>query len=393
MDIDIKIRSCKGSCSRAISREIDLVDYEDQQKQLEQVIAKDLLPSRDKQYLSVLKMKPSSEVVPGEFKSQLQKDSPQWKTLMEMQQTEMVLEKSGPGGNVRGDSASHGTGSAPENPRNPGPGSTGNRKPGSSRPGGAGPGSFRPESSGHGNTRPTNPDWGTFEEHSGSTSLGTRKEYPTGKLVSSEGSKELLIADEKVISGSPTSSRRSCSKTIIKTIEGADGRRKETKEVVHSEDGSDCGGTPDLDLFHTSHDGIGLDDFRHRHPAAAAFFDMDSTGKAFSAFRESDSRTQSMGSASDRNTGLRDISSHHHGVPELVPGGKTSRRSKIVTSRMTSSKGDSTYESKIYRMGEEAGSEAHLDIREAHTTKKSGAKTRPARGIGTSPLGKPSLTP
>nr|XP_019588792.1 PREDICTED: fibrinogen alpha chain [Rhinolophus sinicus] len=378
VDIDIKIRSCKGSCSRSISREIDLADYEDQQRQLEQVIVKDLLPSRDKQYLPVLKMNPSSKVVPTEFKSQLQKASPEWKSLMEMQQTEMVLEQSGPAGNVRGDSASHGTGSAPENPRNPGPGSTGNRKPGSSRPGGAGPGSFRPESSGHGNTRPTNPDWGTFEELSESTSLGTRKEYPTGKLVSSEGSKELLIADEKVISGSPTSSRRSCSKTIIKTIVGPDGRRKETKEVVNSEDGSDCGGTPDLDLFHTLHDGIGLDDFRHRHPAAAAFFDMDSTGKAFSAFRESDSRTQSMGSASDRNTGLRDISSHHHGVPELLPGGKTSRRSKIVTSSMTSSKGDSTYESKIYRMGEEAGSEAHLDTREAHTTKKS-AKARPAR--------------
>nr|3H32_A Chain A, Fibrinogen alpha chain [Homo sapiens]3H32_D Chain D, Fibrinogen alpha chain [Homo sapiens] len=46
VDIDIKIRSCRGSCSRALAREVDLKDYEDQQKQLEQVIAKDLLPSR-----------------------------------------------------------------------------------------------------------------------------------------------------------------------------------------------------------------------------------------------------------------------------------------------------------------------------------------------------------
>lgn len=390
MDIDIKIRSCKGSCSRAISREIELVDYEDQQKQLEQVIAKDLLPSREKQYLPVLKMNPASAFVSGEFKSQLQKSSPEWKTLTELRQTKMVLEKSGPAGDVRGDSASHRTGSAPENPRNPGPGSTGNRKPGSSRPGGAGPGSFKPESSGHGNTRPTNPDWGTFEEVSGSTSLGTKKEeYPTGKLVSSEGSRELLIADEKVISGRPTSSRHSCSKTITKTIVGADGREQVTKEVVTSEDGSDCGGIPDLDLFHTLSGRGSLYDFRHRHPDDAAFFGLDSTGKAFSAFRESDRRTQSMGSASDRNTDLRD----HYGVPELPSSGKTSRHSKIVTSSMTSSKGDSTYESKIYRMGEEAGSEAHLDTREAHTTKKSRAKARPARGIGTSPLGKPSLTP
>uniref|UniRef100_A0A8C0WM28 Fibrinogen alpha chain n=1 Tax=Castor canadensis TaxID=51338 RepID=A0A8C0WM28_CASCN len=49
--LDIKIRSCKGSCSRALVHEVNLRDYEDQQKQLEQVIAKDLLPSRDNQYL------------------------------------------------------------------------------------------------------------------------------------------------------------------------------------------------------------------------------------------------------------------------------------------------------------------------------------------------------
>uniref|UniRef100_A0A8C8WVA6 Fibrinogen alpha chain n=1 Tax=Panthera leo TaxID=9689 RepID=A0A8C8WVA6_PANLE len=56
VDIDIKIRSCQGSCSRALERRTDLKYYEDQQKQLEQVIAKDLLPSRDTQYLPQLKM-------------------------------------------------------------------------------------------------------------------------------------------------------------------------------------------------------------------------------------------------------------------------------------------------------------------------------------------------
>uniref|UniRef100_A0A452UMZ2 Fibrinogen alpha chain n=1 Tax=Ursus maritimus TaxID=29073 RepID=A0A452UMZ2_URSMA len=47
VDIDIKIRSCQGSCSRALERRTDLKYYEDQQKQLEQVIAKDLLPPKD----------------------------------------------------------------------------------------------------------------------------------------------------------------------------------------------------------------------------------------------------------------------------------------------------------------------------------------------------------
>ncbi|XP_019496803.1 PREDICTED: fibrinogen alpha chain [Hipposideros armiger] len=374
VDIDIKIRSCQGSCSRAVAREINLQDYEDQQKQLEQVVAQDLLPSRDKMYLSVLKMSPATDFIPGEFKSQLQKAPPEWKALMEMRQTKMVLEKSGPDR----------TGSTPENPRNPGPGSTGNRSPGSTRPGGAatwdrgssGPGGFKPGSSGHGNTRPTNPDWGSFEEVSGSTSLGTNREYHTGKLVSSEGSKELLIGDERVISGSPTSSHHhSCSKTIMKSTIGADGRKEVTKEVVHSEDGSDCGNIPDLDLFHTLSGRGGLDDFRRSHPDEAAFFDMGSTGKAFSELRELDRKTHSVGSASD--TEFREASSHHFG--ELPPGGKTSRQSKVVTSSVTSRRGDSTYESKTYPRGDEAGSEAHLDSVGARAFKKGSKKSRPAR--------------
>ncbi|XP_058405762.1 fibrinogen alpha chain [Diceros bicornis minor] len=440
VDIDIKIRSCRGSCSRALSREIDLKDYEDQQKQLEQVIAKDLLPSRDRQYLPVIKVSLVTDLVPAHFKSQLQKAPPEWHALTEIRQKKMVLE-------IPGRVVPHGTGSVPEIPRETGPASAGTRIPGSSGPGSAGtripgssgpgsvgtripgssgpgsvgtwipgssghdgagtwtsgssgpgsagtripgssghgsagtwtsgsstsgsvstwssgssePASFRPDSSGHGNTSPTNPDWGTFEEVSGSVSPGTKKEYHTDKLVTSKGDKELLIGNEKVTSGSTTTTRHACSKTVTKTVTGPDGRKTVTKEVVHSEDGSDCGDAVDLGSLHTFPGRGSLDDFFHRHAGEAVLLDP---------FR---SRTLSVGSESDSFS-----DSHHFGVPEYPSTGKTSSHSKqYVTTSTKFSRGGSTLETKAFKMADEAGSEEDLDdLRGAHTTKGGQAKAR-----------------
>ncbi|XP_032104506.1 fibrinogen alpha chain [Sapajus apella] len=507
VDIDIKIRSCRGSCSRALAREIDLKDYEDQQKQLEQVIAKDLLPSRDRQHLPLMKMKAVPDLVPGHFKSQLEKAPPEWRALTEMQQMRMELER--PGGNeiAGGHSTSHGTGSETESPRNPsgagswnpgstGPGSTGNRNPGSSGPGStgtwthgssgsgstgtwthessgsgstgtwthgssgsgstgtwtpgssgpgstgtwtpgssgpgstgtwtpgssgsgstgtwtpgssgpgstgtwtpgssgsgstgnenpessrpgstgtwsgssgsagtgtwtsessatgstghwsSGSGSFRPDSSGYGNTRPTNPDWGTFEEVPGKVSPGTKKEYHTDKLVTSKGEKELMIGNKKVTSGSTTTTRHLCSKTVTKTVIGPDGHKEVTKEVVTSEDGSDCPEAMDLGTL----SGMGtLDDFRRRHPDEASFFDTDSTGKTLeslfsSRFREYD------GESMDSESGIfTDTSSHHAGVREFPSSSKTSSHSKQFVSSTAYSKGGSTVQSKSRAMAD-----------------------------------------
>ncbi|KAL4675214.1 hypothetical protein H8957_008785 [Semnopithecus entellus] len=506
VDIDIKIRSCRGSCSRALAREVDLKDYEDQQKQLEQVIAKDLLPSRDRQHLPLIKMKPVPDLFPPNFKSQLQKAPPEWKALTDMQQMRMELER--PGGNevTRVDSTSYGTGSETESPRNPssagswnpgssGPGSTGHQNPGSSgpgstgtwnpgssgpgstgtwKPGSSGPGStgtwnpgssgtgstgtwnpgssgtgstgtwnpgssgtgstgtwnpgssgtgstgnqntgsprpgstgtwnpgssghgsaghwssessassstghwhsgsgsFRPDSPGSGNTRPTNPDWGTFEEVPGNVSPGTNREYHTDKLVTSKGDKELVVGKEKVTSGSTTTTRRSCSKTVTKAVIGPDGHKEVTKEVVTSEDGSDCPEAIDL--------GIGtLDAFRHRHPDEAAFFDTASTGKTFPGFfspmfREFEA--ESMGSESGTFTNTKETSSHHSGVAEFPSGGKTSSHSKQFISSTAYNREGSTFESKSYKMADEAGSEA--DHEGTHSTKRGHAKSRSSR--------------
>ncbi|XP_032188626.1 fibrinogen alpha chain [Mustela erminea] len=419
VDIDIKIRSCQGSCSRALERRTDLKYYEDQQKQLEQVIAKDLLPPKNRQQLPQLKMSRAPNTLPGDFKSQLKNVPPEWRALMETQQMKITFEGSGRDGNTRGDTASHGTGSVPENPRNPGsstPGSSGTWNAGSTRPdsdgswssgstgttsssswssgssvstgtwnagstgtGSTGPwspgssesGSFRPDSVGHGNSRPTNPDWGKFEEVSGSVTPGTKKEFHTGKLVTSKGDKELLIGNERVTSGSGTTTRRSCSKTVTKTVIGPDGRKEVTKEVVNSEDGSDCGDLP--------HSFAGsLDDLHSRHPDLESFFGTSSTRNIFPgalspSHREFDSRTHALGSESDIFT--------HFGASEFPSSGKTSSHSKQFSSSSTTfNRGDSTFESKSYKVASEAGTEEeHETLKGGYTTKRGHAKVRSAR--------------
>ncbi|XP_070241731.1 fibrinogen alpha chain [Bos mutus] len=447
VDIDIKIRSCKGSCSRALEHKVDLEDYKNQQKQLEQVIAINLLPSRDIQYLPLIKMSTITGPVPREFKSQLQEAPLEWKALLEMQQTKMVLETFGGDGHARGDSVSHGTGLAPGSPRKPGtssignpgsagtwnpgrpepgsagtwnpgrpepgsagtwnpgrpepgsagtwnpgrpepgsagtwnpgrpePGSAGTWNPGRPEPGSAGtwnpgrpePGSagtwntassgsssFRPDSSGHGNIRPSSPDWGTFREE-GSVSSGTKQEFHTGKLVTTKGDKELLIDNEKVTSGHTTTTRRSCSKVITKTVTNADGRTETTKEVVKSEDGSDCGDA-DFDWHHSLSTRGKLDDFFLRNKDD--FFTRSS--------HEFDGRT-----------GLEPD------VAALGESGssssKTSTHSKqFVSSSTTVNRGGSAIESKHFKMEDEAESLEDLGFKGAHGTQKGHAKARPAR--------------
>ena len=215
---------------------------------------------------------------------------------------------------------------------------------------------------------------------SGSVSPGTKKEYHTGKLITSKGEKELLIGNEKVTSGSTTTTHRSCSKTVTKTVIGPDGRKEVIKEVVNSEDGSDC------DLSHAFSGSLG--DLHSRHPDLASFFESASTGSKFSSVLTPTLREfESMGSESDIFT--------HLGEHELPSSGKTSTHSKqLVTTSKTYNRGDSTFESKSFKVAGEAGSEAeHEVLRGAYTTKRGHARARPARGIHTSPLGKPSLTP
>lgn len=231
-------------------------------------------------------------------------------------------------------------------------------------------------------------------------SPGPKKEFHTEKLVTSKGDKELLISNERATSGSSSSTstvRRSCSKTITKTVIGPDGHKEVVKEVVHSEDGSECPEAPDLDSMHSFMSRGSLDDFSFRHPGEASFFDTSSTGKASTfpgllspSFKEFGSKSQSMGSESDFFTEAGGASSHHTSVPS---SGKTTTHRKIVTSHTAFNRGGSTVESKGYKMADEAGGEADQEFRHTYTSRRTHAKVRPSRGIHTSPLGKHSLTP
>ncbi|XP_050014753.1 fibrinogen alpha chain [Alexandromys fortis] len=378
VDIDIKIRSCKGSCSRGVVHQLDLRDYEEQQKQLEQVITKDLLPAKEKQHLPTLKMLPLPDLIPGTYKSQLQEAPPEWKALTEMRQMRMELEGLGKGGNSRrdsrGDSTTHGPEAEAESPLRPTPGVSEHRRPAGSQPGSEGSwsswamgsdgrggsgssqsGGYRPNSSGSGNPMPSNPDWGEFSESTGSSSPAIKKEYHTGKLTTSKGDKELLIGNEKVTSSGTSTTRHSCSKTITKTVTGSDGRREVVKEVVTSDDPSDCSGGIDLGVEHNF--GGRFDSFPQNLPDHAEFFGSHFDSLS-SNFKEFGSKTEAVGS----DIGLEDPGSH---VPSYSSSGKTSTvRKQQIT--------------KTYKMADEAGSEAH-DAGEARTTKRGRARSRASR--------------
>ncbi|KAM4834143.1 fibrinogen alpha chain [Thomomys bottae] len=398
VEVDIKIRSCKGSCSRALARELDLKDYEQQQEQLEQVIVQDLHPPRESQNLPIMKMRPIPDLVSPTFKSQLQTDAPEWKVLAEMQQMRMELEGPGKEGNPRGDSASHGAGPETESPRHPRPGA-GHRIPASPGPDGSrtsggagagGPGRWQPGDPGSAHTgswssgshgtfwpggassgviTPSHPDWGEFEEISGSPTM--RKEYHTGKLVTSKGDKELLVSSGKAASAGSASVRRSCSKTITKTVTGADGRTEVTKEVVNSEDGADCGDAPGLDGFGRQ----GTLRELAWHPEISSFFGTEGMG----SFRDLASKVQAQGSESGLFTGTEASSAHSFGASEL-PSSGTSTHRKVVTSSSTTtiSRGDSSTATKNYKMADEATSD------DLPSSKRSRSKPRASRGIHTS---------
>ncbi|XP_027722692.1 fibrinogen alpha chain-like [Vombatus ursinus] len=424
VDIDIKIRSCKGSCSRSLARELNIKSYEEEQGQLEQVAAINLYPSKEVQYLPNLKIQISKDLIPGKFKSQLQEAAPEWKALIEMKQMEMVLETSGRDRNSPAGALPSGTGLEPGStrpgnykPESPGSGISGTQNPGatgswhrensgsenfgpdSSGHVGYGTGSFRPDSSGHGSSRPANPDWGhqdwsRYEESSVGGSSTRGGGFQTGKLVSG-GDKEFVVSKEKAVSGATTTTRHACSKTITKTILGPDGRKEVTKEVVNSEDGADCGDIPDFNFEHPekgslSFTGIGsLDEFHRLHPEHAEFFSTGSSGTRFhsSSHRGDSSYVSETSPGSDSKVSgshlddgdTDDLSSFHFGEPVFSPEGEERVSHKaVVSSSKIFTKG-----SKLLKMADEGDGEIHREestFIKVRSSKGSHGRTRSTRG-------------
>ncbi|NWR74119.1 FIBA protein, partial [Centropus unirufus] len=109
VDIDIKIRACKGSCARSFDYQVDKESYDNIQKQLTQANSIDLHPELQTTTLSTLKMRPLKDSnVPEHFKHKPLPEMQALNIINNIRQMEAVLERSGKDPKPpRGDSVYH----------------------------------------------------------------------------------------------------------------------------------------------------------------------------------------------------------------------------------------------------------------------------------------------
>ncbi|NXX30176.1 FIBA protein, partial [Nicator chloris] len=95
VDIDIKIRACKGTCARSFDYKVDKESYNNIQKQLAQANSIDLHPELQTSTLSTLKMRPLKDSnVPSHFKLKTPPEIQALNIINGIKQMEAVLERS-----------------------------------------------------------------------------------------------------------------------------------------------------------------------------------------------------------------------------------------------------------------------------------------------------------
>ncbi|XP_062991382.1 fibrinogen alpha chain [Elgaria multicarinata webbii] len=184
VDIDIKLRACKGSCGRVQNYNVDTEGYDNIQKQLIQASTIKLQPEFEATPLRVLKMRPLKDsTVPSHFKTKAPLSQQEAETLNRLQIVEAILENSGD--ESRGSPVDH--------------------KHVVPRPGAAG------------------------QPH-------TTKLVTTTTTTSGGGG-----ANMKVVRPDTAHYTQTCVRTVTtKVIRGPDGEREETVEQFRAPDGSDC---------------------------------------------------------------------------------------------------------------------------------------------------------
>ncbi|NWI73625.1 FIBA protein, partial [Dryoscopus gambensis] len=109
VDIDIKIRACKGTCARSFDYKVDKESYDNIQKQLAQANSINLHPELQTTTLSTLKMRPLKDSnVPDHFKHKPLPEMQALNIINNIKQMEVILER--PETNIkpsRGDSSYH----------------------------------------------------------------------------------------------------------------------------------------------------------------------------------------------------------------------------------------------------------------------------------------------
>ncbi|NWI62841.1 FIBA protein, partial [Todus mexicanus] len=317
VDIDIKIRACKGTCARSFDYQVDKESYDNIQKQLTQASSVNLHPELQTTTLSTLKMRPLKDSnVPEHFKHKPLPEMQALNIINNIRQMQAVLERSETNTNPsRGDSVYHITEARGDGPSH------------------------------------------------------------TSKLVTPTHGRETLSLGDKT-----SSTVRRCTKTTTtKFVTGPDGPREEVVEKMISSDGSDCShlqGAGSVRGEGTKYhvDGTGdLHKLETLYPELASFFTPDSASTVNRHFSGSSSISTSSHVTGTGNSNLgTGVSSHSgkgkfedlgedeeddfgglHLQPSGFPSGSASHSKTVVTSASSSfNKGGSTFETKSLKTRE-----------------------------------------
>ncbi|XP_010218909.1 PREDICTED: fibrinogen alpha chain [Tinamus guttatus] len=303
VDIDIKIRACKGSCAKSFDYHVDKETYDNIQKQLTQANSIDLHPEIQTTTLSILKMRPIKDVdVPEHFKHKPLPEMQALNFINDIRQVEMTLERSETDASPsRGDSAHH--------------------------------------------TAP---------------SRGDGPSYPSAVVPSVHGRDSPSL-------GHGTSTVHRCTTSVTrKIVSGPDGPREEVVEKLVSSDGSDCSHLQGMGEFEREGSWHHVSELHKLYPELGSFFAPGSsvtTTKLTGGSASTSSGSYGTGTASghlgsgttshsggkDRFTDIGEEEDDDFGRLHLQPGFSSSSasHSKVVTSSSSSfNKGGSTFETK-----------------------------------------------
>lgn len=358
MDIDIKIRACKGTCAKSFDYKVDKESYDNIQKQLAQANSINLHPELQTTTLSTLKMRPLKDSnVPDHFKHKPLPEMQALNIINNIKQMEVVLE--------------------------------------------------RPETD-------AKPSRGDSSYHT-AESRGDGPSYSSKLVIPTHGRETLGLGDKT------SSTVRRCTKTTTKKIvSGPDGPREEVVEKTVSSDGSDCsylagnvGGEGSTYHFSGA-------DASHKletvFPELESFFTPDSPSAATKHISGSSSFSTSRHTTSTGGSYTGTAVSSHSGTygekdrfadlgeeeeddfgglrlqPSGFPSGSASHSKTVVTSSSSFNKGGSTFETKSLKtreINEQLGGLEHDQSAEdtpdfqARSFRPSGGKQRtPSTGKG-----------
>ncbi|XP_009554671.2 fibrinogen alpha chain [Cuculus canorus] len=293
VDIDIKIRACKGTCARSFDYQVDKESYDNIQKQLTQANSINLHPELQTTTLSTLKMRPLKDSnVPEHFKHKPLPEMQALNIINNIRQVEAVLERS---------------------------------------------------------ETDTSPSRGDSLYHMAEA----RGDGPSRKFITPTHGRETLSTGDKTSS----TVRRCTKTSTKKIVTGPDGPREEVVEKMVSSDGSDCsflqGGFPDIESFF-SPDSPSTTNRRFAGSSSISTTShVTGTGSSHLGTGVSSRPGSSGGKGKFTDLGEEEEDDFGELHPSGFPSGSASHSKTVVTSASSSfNKGGSTFETKSLKTRE-----------------------------------------